>query len=116
MVQADLVKSLEAFKNLNDQQVASIQEHCKILEYGKEEKLFSEGDEATHLWIVKQGIVDLRFELPDDRPVSAKHTVSNVDVKHQDPAAKVLGWSCFISPHKMRLSAYCVTDGENNPH
>jgi CRP-like cAMP-binding protein len=110
MIQAELVKSLEAFKNLNDQQIAAIQEHCEILEYQKEDKLFAEGDDATHLWIVNQGVVDLRFEMPDSRPTSSKQTVSNVDVKHQDPEAKVLGWSCFIPPYKMRLSAYCVTD------
>ena len=110
MVQAELVNYLEAFRNLNNQQVATIQKHCEIIEYQQADKLFSEGDDATHLWLVTQGVVDLRFEMPDGRPTSDKHTVSNVDVEHRDPEAKVLGWSCFIPPYQMRLSAYCVTE------
>lgn len=110
MVPAELLKSLEAFKHMNDQQVELIQKHCEILEYEKEDKLFSEGDEATHLWIVTKGVVDLRFEMPDGRPTSDKQTITNVDVEHRDPEAKVLGWSCFVPPYQMRLSAYCVTE------
>ena len=110
MIQTEQIKSLEAFQALSDEQLAAIQEHFEILEYEKEDKLFTEGDEATHLWIVTDGIVDLRFEMPDKRPTSIDHTVSYVDVEKQDPEAKVLGWSCFVPPFKMRLSAYCITD------
>jgi CRP-like cAMP-binding protein len=110
MIQTELIKSIEAFENLNDKQLAKIQQHCEIIEYEQDDILFSEGDDATQLWIVIQGLVDLRFEMPDGRPTSPDHTVSFVDVKHQDPEAKMLGWSCFVPPYKMRLSAYCVTE------
>ncbi len=110
MVSLELVKSIEAFRELTDEQVAMIKDHCEICEYDLGDKLFREGDESKHLWIVIQGQVDLRFEMPDMRPSSGHQTISKVDVEEQKPEAKVLGWSCFIPPHKMRLSAYCATD------
>lgn len=110
MIPTELIKAIEAFKNLKAKQLASIQQHCELIEYQQGDKLFAEGDDATQLWIVIQGLVHLRFEMPDGRPSTTDHTVSAVDVTHQDPEAKVLGWSCFIPPYKMRLSAYCVTE------
>lgn len=109
MVEVELIRSLEAFKYLNDSQVSSIADHFEVLEYEQGDKLFTEGDNATQLWIVADGVVDLRFEMPDRRKTSSDHTVSKVDVEHKEPEAKVLGWSCFVPPYKMRLSAYCVT-------
>ena len=61
------------------------------------------------MWFVVAGQVDLRFEMPDRRATSEEMTVSSVEVKQKDPEAKTLGWSCFVPPYKMRLSAYCVT-------
>jgi hypothetical protein len=36
-------------------------------------------------------------------------TVNSIEVENEEPEAKVLGWSCFVPPYKMRFSAYCVT-------
>lgn len=110
MVKTELIKSMEVFNELTDEQIAAVREHCEIFDFQMGDKLFTEGDDATQLWFVSGGAVDLRFEMPDGRPTSDKQTVSNIGVAHQDPEAKILGWSCFVPPYKMRLSAYCVTE------
>ena len=86
-----------------------LQPKCEIIEFQKGSKLFTEGDEAKHLWVVHDGCVDLRFEMPDRRQSSDEMTVDSVAVEKMSPEAKVLGWSSFVPPYKMRLSAYCVT-------
>ena len=47
--------------------------------------------------------------MPDKRVTTAEQTVSSVKVTPQKSLAKTLGWSCFVPPYQMRLSAYCVT-------
>ncbi|MDM8551253.1 Crp/Fnr family transcriptional regulator [Desulfobacterales bacterium HSG2] len=108
MISLDMLESYDIFKELNDDQLTAIQKHCEMEEYKRGDRLFREGDEATHLWIVSDGQVDLRFELPSGRSSSGENTTVS-SVSAQDAAAKVLGWSCFVPPHKMRLSGYCST-------
>jgi CRP-like cAMP-binding protein len=107
MISLSDMDKVEAFKGLNDSQLELLQEKCKSVEFQRDDKLFSEGDKAEHLWIVVEGHVDLRFELPNDPNSHEDSTISTVE--SQSTRAKTLGWSCFIPPHKMRLSAYCVT-------
>lgn len=53
------------------------------------------------------GRVDLRFELPGNRPTSDENTISSFVA--DDDKKRILGWSCFVPPFKMMLSAYCIT-------
>jgi len=110
MVTFDLLKSIKAFAPLDDEQLAILQPHCEILTFRGGERLFQEGEPALHLWYVIEGQVDLRFEMPSRRSTHAERTVTTLEVAEKAPEAKVMGWSCFIQPNKMRLSAYCITD------
>ncbi len=105
MVSLELLKSTEIFKGLDDEQIITIQGYCEELEFQQEEKLFAEGDKAVQVWIVCEGRVDLRFELPGKTETSKEYNVSSIEAKPSE--TKILGWSCFVPPYKMRLSAYC---------
>lgn len=107
MISIDFLRTIEIFKGLDDKQLEAVRGCCEVVEFQKGDKLFTEGDDATQVWIITDGDVDLRFEMPDNRPTSEEHNVSSV--KAQDAVAKILGWSCFVPPYKMRLSAYCVS-------
>jgi len=109
MVELDLLRQLQPFKDMNENHLKKLQPKYEEVEFQIGDKLFTEGDDAVHLWVVREGCVDLRFELPDRRPTSADMTVDSVEVEEKTPEAKVLGWSCFVPHYKMRLSAYCVT-------
>jgi len=108
-INQELLERFEVFKNLTERQLTVLTNLCEEVVFNQDDRLFAEGDTATHLWLVVDGRVDLRFEMPDKRVTTAEHTVSSVNVTPQKPVAKTLGWSCFVPPHQMRLSAYCVT-------
>jgi len=107
MDKIDLLESIEIFHELSEDQLLSIAQICVEINFNRGDKLFTEGDDATHVWIVVEGQADLRFELPGGRPTSNDQTVSSVKAKAS--VAQILGWSCFIPPYKMRLSGYCVS-------
>jgi NADP-reducing hydrogenase subunit HndB len=103
MTGRDFLRSVEVFEDLSDEQLIQFVAHCREIEYRQNDKLFSEGEEASCLWMVKAGRVDLRFDLPD-RPTSTKNTISSISEN------KTFGWSSLVAPHKYRLSAYCATN------
>lgn len=110
MVSVEQLKKIQAFEGLTENQLLTLQPYCAQLEFHRGAKLFTEGDPAEHLWVAVQGAVDLRFELPDKRPPSEEHTISSVEVGRREQVAQTFGWSCFVPPYKMRLSAYSVAD------
>lgn len=107
MVSLKDLDNVQAFKDLTDDQLAAIQQSCVKVEFQRGDRLFQEGDAADHLWLVTDGKVDLRFELPGHRPTSDETTISSFEA--DDQKKRMLGWSCFIPPYKMMLSAYCAT-------
>lgn len=109
MISFELMDKIKAFDGMSDEQLKALQPHCEVVEFQKDDKLFTEGDDATRVWFIVEGMVDLRFQMPDHRPTSDEHTISSVEVKEKGDEAKTLGWSCYVPPYKMRLSAYCVT-------
>jgi len=102
MTSLDFLRSVVVFKGLIDSQLTGFEDHCREMEFRQNEKLFSEGDDAACLWIVKEGRVDRRFDLPD-RSTSTKNTISSI------AEFMSFGWSSLVAPHKYRLSAYCAT-------
>ena len=110
MVSVELLGTIEAFKGMDRGQLSKLQPNCQEFGFNQGDKLFTEGDSAEHLWIVMDGRVDLRFELPAGRPTSKEHTVSSVNIDRKEAVAQTFGWSCFVPPYKMRLSAYCAAD------
>jgi CRP-like cAMP-binding protein len=107
MVTLEELDKIELFKGLNDGQLETIRKFCQKLEFNRGDRLFKEGDPADFLWIVTDGQVDLRFELPGNRPTSDQTTISTLSVEEQKK--RILGWSCFVPPHQMRLSGYFGT-------
>ena len=106
MTSLEFLQNVEVFKGLIDSRLAGIEKHCREMQFRQNEKLFSEGDDAACLWIVKDGRIDLRFDLPD-RSTSTKNTISSLS------EFMTFGWSSLVAPHKYRLSAYCATKSCN---
>ncbi|MBW1892725.1 MAG: cyclic nucleotide-binding domain-containing protein [Deltaproteobacteria bacterium] len=102
MVGLDFLKKIEVFGGLNDDQLSSIQACSTEEKFHQDEKLFSEKEKASCLWLVKEGRVDLKFELPGGRTTD-RNTVSTISEK------MIIGWSSFVPPYKYTLSAYCAS-------
>lgn len=102
MIGSDFLKSVEIFKDLDENQLSSVLGCCREEQHKPGTKLFGEGEPASNLYIVKTGQVDLRFDLPE-RPTSEKNTISSIS------EFKAFGWSSLVAPYKYSLSAYCTT-------
>jgi CRP-like cAMP-binding protein len=100
MVTLDFLEKVEVFKDLDDGQLAVIQEYCEKIEFKRGEKIFSAGDDPLYLWVVMTGQVDLHWEIPG-RSVSAEKTISALT------ETATFGWSSLVPPCKYMLSAYC---------
>ena len=105
-INQELLEKIEAFKCFSEKQLAKVKNLCAEVVFDENDRLFAEGDPATHLWMVTDGVVDLRFEMSGKRIATTEQTVSTIKVTPQKPMAETLGWSCFVSPYRMRLSAY----------
>ena len=108
MISRGLLDRIEGFKGMNDEQLSAVMTCSREMDFKSGDRLFAEGDPATHLWFIENGKIDLRFEMPD-RETSGEHTVSSVEATAHGSSAEAIGWSCFVAPFKMRLSAYCVS-------
>ncbi|MFO7558605.1 MAG: cyclic nucleotide-binding domain-containing protein [Desulfobacterales bacterium] len=102
MIVRDFLKNIDIFKALDDDQLTAIASSFHEREYKQGDKLFEEGEQASHIWIVAEGQVDLRFDLPG-RSTSTRTTISTISER------MVFGWSGLVPPHEYTLSAYCAT-------
>jgi NADP-reducing hydrogenase subunit HndB len=98
----DFLQKVDIFQGLNHDQLGSIQKKGRQKEYLYGDRLFAEGEDANHVWVVIAGQVDLRFDLPG-RPTSEENTIFSI------ASAQTLGWSSFVPPFKYALSAYGAT-------
>jgi NADP-reducing hydrogenase subunit HndB len=98
----DFFKKVEIFKGLNQDQLNSVRKGGREKKYFYGDRLFAEGEGADRIWLVLDGQIDLRFELPG-RTTSEENTIFSIT------AAQTLGWSSFVPPFKYALSAYSAT-------
>jgi CRP-like cAMP-binding protein len=103
MAYIDLLKTVDAFQPLNDDELAVIETFCTQRNFSHGDRLFKDGEAASHLWIVAEGLIDLRFDLPG-RETSEESTLSSVSEN------KIIGWSSLVPPYKYKLSAYCASN------
>ena len=107
MVEIELIENLHIFKNFEPGELKKLLDFCSVKNYQIREALFLEDDTATDMWIVIDGSVELRFEMPNGKSSTNKNTLSS---HHKDiPESQIFGWSCFTAPYKMKLSAYCTS-------
>ena len=96
------LKKAYIFKGLNQDQLNAVNKMAREKQYLYGERLFAEGENADRIWLVIDGKVDLRFDMPG-RTTSEENTVFSIT------ECETLGWSSFVSPFKYALSAYSAT-------
>ncbi len=106
MINIEILEKVDAFSEYTDEQLHKISSITEEIVFHRGDKLFNEGDEAQHLYFIMTGQVDLRSDIPN-RKVIEQNTVRSLS--SDDKVLKTFGWSCFIPPNKMKLSAYCVS-------
>jgi len=103
MISLDFLGNIAVFKTLNDNQLKEIQECGERVDFNRGEQIFAQDDDATFVWIVLEGDVELRTEPSDQAATLDKPSVSFMS------ATQVFGWTCFVPPYKYRLSGYCAS-------
>jgi NADP-reducing hydrogenase subunit HndB len=103
MAYLELLKRVDAFSALNVDELSVIDSFCTRKKFNYGHRLFKDGDSASRLWVVENGLIDLRFDLPDSE-TSEESTLSSVSENN------IIGWSSLIPPYRYKLSAYCVSD------
>ncbi len=106
MISLDFLKIVDIFNHLNENQLALASKGCREKQYRNGDLLFKDGEDANQIWIVQEGKVDLRFDLPG-------RETSEVTTFYSEWPGSTFGWSCFVSPYKYILSAYCASMGCN---
>ena len=87
------------FKGLAPDETTAFLRQCQEKKCKDGAKLFMEQTEATRLFLILEGGVDLHFEMPQRE--SADTTI--VSLKPGD----AVGWSVIVPPYQYRLSGYC---------
>jgi len=100
MIDLKILKTVEALKGLTNDQLAAIQKCSQKMEFNQGERLFAEGGDSAHLWIVLEGEVELRNDRPEGQPNPIKDPITFIS------KAELFGWSSFMPPFKYKLSAY----------
>jgi len=100
MIIVYFLKKVDICKGLDDDQLKQIAAGCQEKEYQNGSQLFAEGENADRVWIVMEGQVDLRFDLPG-RITTEENTICSIT------AGNTLGWSsCALSLwHTTNLSS-----------
>ena len=103
MIEIEIMKTVEALKGLNDDQLTAIQKCSEKLEFNQGDRLFAEGESSAHLWIVLEGEVELRYDRPEGQPNPIEDPIAFIS------KAELFGWSSFMPPFEYKLSAYCAS-------
>ena len=101
--QKEILQQTEAFEQLTREELAPILEFSKLQDFTEGRRLFKDGEPAGNLWVLSEGMIDLRFELPGGRETSDEQTISTLS------ESQIFGWSSMIPPYKYKLSAYCIS-------
>lgn len=98
------LKRAEVFLGLDDSDLSkiSILPSCREEAYQPEETIFRTGEEAKHLYVLKEGKVDLVMEVPS----RSKQATTKVIIDRITTGG-FFGWSALVRPHFYVMSAIC---------
>jgi len=99
MLNKEKIASTEILKGLSEEELEEIAKLCEEVIFDDGDRILTEGERADYFFILEEGSVDLRFELPY-RKASKEMTVTTIE------PGECFGWSALVRPHKATLSCY----------
>jgi signal-transduction protein with cAMP-binding, CBS, and nucleotidyltransferase domain len=102
MISLDFLENVEAFSDLDDDQLTAIQGCCEIVEFKRGEKIFAAGETPEYFWVVFEGQVNLTWDAMEGSawPENTITTLSE---------GMPFGWSSLVPPYKYHLSAHSAS-------
>jgi len=99
MVSADWLKRAELFETLKESQLNALLSHSVVESYPEGKTIFKQEGEATRLYILVEGSVDLT--------VKAEKQIDFMTSKIEKEGA-VFGTGSLMEPYRYNVSAICV--------
>ena len=99
MINKERIASVEIFKGLRQDELKEIAELCEEVIFAGGDRVLTEGERADYFYILEEGRVDLRFELPDCKS-SEDTTVGTIE------PGECFAWSAMVPQHIATLSCY----------
>jgi len=62
MVSTDWLRKTELFRTLDESQLSALLSHSSVESFPEGKTIFRQGDEANHLYLLIEGIIDLSFK------------------------------------------------------
>lgn len=101
MVSPEVLRRYPMFAGINGCLLKKIAMLSQAREFEAGDRLFEEGNLASHFMIIMNGEVDIVYQLGDGREVVADTLIAG------DP----LAWSALLEPHKLTGSGVANKDG-----
>jgi len=101
----ETLRKTQLFQDLSDEQLAIVAPLCRQVHCLSGKVFFSEGDEATDVFVVLEGEVALEVDLFMGDHVRPQ-TVTVEKIARDD----TFGWSALVEPRLMTTSARCTRD------
>jgi len=102
MSYVEFLSQVEMLAGLELSDLIKLSGLCQAGECSKDGRISAEGQKADDIFLLKEGVIELRYELPG-RESSPDHALATIE-----PGA-AWGWSALVSPHVYTLSAYCTS-------
>ena len=98
MISLDFLENVDAFSELDDDQLTTVQDCCEIADFKRGEEIFAAGQTPEFFWVVLEGQVNLIWEALEG-PALPENTITTLT------EGMPFGWSSLVPSHKYRLSA-----------
>jgi CRP-like cAMP-binding protein len=97
----EIIERLPGLMDFTQEQVEILRPHLQEVHFQAGEKIFNQGDPATHLYFVAEGEVSILFD-PEDGPVITVAAVGTGDI---------FGWSSTLGSQLYTSGAVCTETG-----
>ncbi|MCK5235336.1 MAG: cyclic nucleotide-binding domain-containing protein [Deltaproteobacteria bacterium] len=101
MIDSKWLGKVEFFKDLAEKEIKDISKLSEVVELKAGEVVFTEGDTAKGLYVLKSGKVSIEMSVSGEDRMSL-YTVTK--------EGETFGWSALVEPFDMTASARCVED------
>lgn len=102
MKDLEFLSKIDVLHGLGVAELVKLRGCCQAGQGQENERLCAEGREAQEFFLLMEGRVELRYELPRGES-SSDETLSVVE-----PTGS-WGWSALVPPHRYTLSGYCTS-------
>ena len=102
MISLDFLENVDAFSELDDDQLTAVQNCCEIADFKRGEEIFRAGDTPEYFWVVLEGEIKLTWDAPEG-PTLPENTITTLS------EGMPFGWSSLVPSEKYRLSAHSAS-------